>query len=174
MVKQLQPLGFNIGYIIRESVGYTRTHQFEFPFLDLADDLIAKDFNGTVTFSRTQRGILLDVHVEATIPTNCARCLEATLSRVVSDFTELYAFDHRTETDSELIVPESGYINLTPMVWEYLLLDTPTHPLCKPDCAGLCPVCGENRNQVDCGCETASIDPRFSALKDLLDDDNED
>jgi uncharacterized protein len=173
MVKQLQPLGFNVGYIIRESVGYTREHEFEFPFLDLADDLMAKDFSGKVTFSRTQRGILVDVHFRAVVPTTCARCLDATLSEVVSDFTELYAFDHRTETESGLIVPESGYIDITPLVREYLLLDIPTRPLCKPDCAGLCPVCGENRNEVDCGCEIESIDPRLSALQDLLKDNDD-
>jgi len=174
MVKQLQPLGFNIGFIIRESVGYTRTHEFEFPFLDLAEDLTVKDFKGSVTFSRTQRGILVEVQVEATIPTNCARCLDAMLSRVVSDFTELYAFDHRTETESGLIVPESGYIDLTPIVREYLLLDTPNNPLCKTDCAGLCPVCGENRNLEKCDCETDSIDPRFSGLQDMLKDEDPD
>ncbi len=173
MHKQLNPLGFNIGYIIHETPGYTRDFEFEFPFLDLSDDLTAKDFKGKVTFTRTQRGILLHVAASAIVPTICVRCLEATLSSISTEFTELYAFDHRAETESGLIVPENGYIDISPLVREYLILDIPTNPLCKPDCLGLCPVCGENRNEVDCGCDIETIDPRLAKLKDLLDQQEE-
>jgi uncharacterized protein len=103
--------------------------------------------------------------------TTCSRCLDATLSLIESDFTELYAFDHRTETESGLIVPEDGYIDITELAREYLLLDAPTTPLCKPDCAGLCPICGANRNEEKCSCKTDAIDPRMAKLKDLLDDE---
>jgi uncharacterized protein len=164
------PLRINVGFIIHESPGYTRDFEFEFPFLDLSDDLQAKDFKGTVTISRTQRGLLVEAQMSAIIATNCVRCLEATLTPVESDFTELYAFDQRTETENELIVPESGIIDLEPLVHDYLLLDIPKIPLCKPDCAGLCPICGENWNETRCDCDTDSIDPRFSKLKDLLDE----
>ncbi len=170
MSKQLDPLRFNVGFIIHETPGYTRENTFEFPFLDLADDLTAKDFKGKVTFSRTQRGILVAASFTATFATECVRCLEPTLSTITSEFTELYAFDQRAVTESELYVPEDGYIDLTPLAREYLLLDLPTTPLCKPDCAGLCPVCGENRNLVKCGCNTDDIDPRFTKLRDLLDE----
>jgi uncharacterized protein len=163
-------LRVNVGFIIHESPGYTRDFEFEFPFLDLSDEIQAKDFKGTVTFSRTQRGLLAQAQLSAIVATNCVRCLEATLTPVESEFTELFAFDKRGETENELLVPESGIIDLRPLVHDYLLLDIPHSPLCKPDCAGLCPICGENWNTNSCDCDTDPIDPRFSQLKDLLDE----
>jgi uncharacterized protein len=164
------PFRINVGFIIHESPGYSRDFSFAFPFLDLSDEIQAKDFKGTITFSRTQRGLLVEAQLSAIVATNCVRCLEATLTPVDSDFTELYAFDARTETENELIVPETGIIDLEPLIHDYLLLDIPKIPLCKPDCAGLCPVCGENWNKSECDCDTDSIDPRFAQLKDLLDE----
>jgi uncharacterized protein len=41
-------------------------------------------------------------------------------------------------------------------------------PLCRPDCAGLCPECGANLNLTRCGCEHRWIDPRMAALQELL------
>lgn len=171
MGKKQNPLRFNIGHIIHETPGYTKSLSFEFPFYELGDDFTAKDFKGQVTFSRTQKGILLEASLQAVSATTCSRCLDATLSLIDSDFTELYAFDHRTETESGLIVPEDGYIDISELAREYLLLDAPTTPLCKPDCAGLCPICGVNRNEEKCSCKTDAIDPRMAKLKDLLDDE---
>ena len=171
MSKKNHPLRFNVGYIIHETPGYAKDISFEFPFYELDEDLTAKDFKGEVLFTRTQKGILLEARLWAVIPTECTRCLDATLTDVESRFTELYAFDHRTETESGLIVPEDGYIDITDLAREYMLLDTPTTPLCKPDCAGLCPICGENLNYGTCDCKTDAIDPRMAKLKDLLDDE---
>jgi uncharacterized protein len=168
--KQHNPFRINVGFIIHEAPGFTRDFEFGFPFLDLSDEFQAKDFTGIVTFSRTQGGLLVETKLSATLATNCVRCLAATLTNVSSDFTELYAFDKRTETENGLFVPESGIIDLEPLVHDYLLLDIPKVPLCKEDCAGLCPECGENRNTTECDCEIGPIDPRLAQLKDLLDE----
>jgi len=65
-------------------------------------------------------------------------------------------------------LPEDGHIDLSPLVREYMLLDIPIKPLCSTDCKGLCPVCGENLNETQCGHTTESIDPRLAVLKSLL------
>ena len=44
------------------------------------------------------------------------------------------------------------------------MLLLPTHPLCREDCAGLCPRCGADRNRVACGCAAGETDPRWAAL----------
>jgi uncharacterized protein len=88
------------------------------------------------------------------------------------DFTELYAFNKRSVTDSGLLVPDDGYIDLAPLVREYLLLDFPINPVCKPDCLGLCTVCGNNLNETKCDHGDQDIDPRFAVLKDLLEDED--
>ena len=58
----------------------------------------------------------------------------------------MYAFSTRSTSDSNLLVPEDGNIDLEWLVREYLLVEVPISPLCKPDCKGLCSVCGENLN----------------------------
>jgi uncharacterized protein len=44
--------------------------------------------------------------------------------------------------------------------------------LCRPDCAGLCPQCGQNLNEGTCDCAKDDIDPRFEVLRRLGDEDN--
>ena len=58
-------------------------------------------------------------------------------------------------------------LDLRPVVRELVLLDAPSTPLCRPDCAGLCPTCGVDRNSQACQCEPPPVDPRWSALDAL-------
>ena len=162
MSKKNNPLRLNIGFIINESVGYSRAFDFDLPQIDLEKERTASNLKGTIRFDRTQRGILVTGTFTSGTENQCVRCLDDYTQTLQTEFTELYAFDDRTTTDSDLIVPEDGFIDLTPIVREYLLLDFPIKPLCKPDCAGLCPVCGKNHNQETCDCDTSSIDPRLA------------
>lgn len=59
-------------------------------------------------------------------------------------------------------------VDLSLPAWETLMLELPMQPVCKPACRGLCPVCGVDRNQHDCGCRVEEVDPRLQALKGLL------
>jgi uncharacterized protein len=54
-------------------------------------------------------------------------------------------------------------VDLGPLVRDAIVLELPMAPLCRDDCAGLCPVCGANRNEGDCGC-VAPRDPRWANL----------
>jgi uncharacterized protein len=51
---------------------------------------------------------------------------------------------------------------------EYILLEIPISPLCRPDCKGLCPICGNNLNEDTCHHEEEAGDPRLASLKALL------
>ena len=57
-------------------------------------------------------------------------------------------------------------IDLSPLVRDAMLLELPLAPLCREDCAGLCPVCGTDRNESACACEPAP-DPRWATLDAL-------
>jgi uncharacterized protein len=59
-------------------------------------------------------------------------------------------------------------IDLGHMVFEQIVLALPMKPLCKPDCLGLCPACGANRNVTPCDCSREEIDPRWAGLKNAL------
>lgn len=58
-------------------------------------------------------------------------------------------------------------IDLGQMMREQFYLALPMKPLCRPDCQGLCPVCGKNRNRETCSCESTWVDPRFEVLRNL-------
>jgi uncharacterized protein len=58
-------------------------------------------------------------------------------------------------------------IDLSQMIVEQIVLALPMKPLCKPDCRGLCALCGANRNLVSCECAPEETDPRWAPLKIL-------
>ncbi len=58
-------------------------------------------------------------------------------------------------------------IDLDPLVREQLLLALPRYPVCQDSCKGLCPVCGQNLNEKDCGCDRHVPDPRWAGLEKL-------
>ena len=60
-----------------------------------------------------------------------------------------------------------GRIDLSQMVREQIVLALPMKPLCKPDCRGLCALCGANRNEASCECAPEDTDPRWAPLKTL-------
>jgi uncharacterized protein len=128
-----------------------------------------QDLSGKAHITRTAQGLLVQVDLHATTPSECVRCLTAISELLTTDFTELYAFTRQSITESGLLLPESGYLNLAPLVREYMLLAVPISPLCSSSCKGLCPVCGENLNEVTCPHQSTSLDLDQSALDQLPD-----
>lgn len=172
MTQDSNPLRINIGNIIHEEVGYFRVYDFERPKLHLPPDLHLLNTSGTVRFSRTRQGLLAQVQFSAHQNDECSRCLKDIDLNLRVEFTELYAFDKRSITESGLVVPDNRMIDLSPLVREYLLLEIPINSLCKTDCLGLCPTCGKNLNKSPHTHKEDKIDPRFAVLKDLLEKDD--
>jgi uncharacterized protein len=73
-----------------------------------------------------------------------------------------------TEDVMAVSVFDGEAIDLDEIVKEQIFLAVPTRALCKSDCLGICPKCGNDRNTGECGCEQKEVDPRWSALKDLM------
>jgi len=164
----LQLLRINVGFIAHQSIGYSRVFSFNPVELRISGDLTLHNFSGAVRFSRATQGLLLEASLQAGIATECVRCLEPFILPLSTSFTELYAFSSHAGTDTELVFPENGIIDLTALVREYFLLEIPINPLCKQDCKGLCPVCGANLNHSPCGHHPETIDPRLAVLKSLI------
>jgi uncharacterized protein len=167
MIAPKHPFRFNVGFIVAEQNGYRREFPVEFSEVRL-QDLELKDVAGSVTFTRTTQGLLTQVRMTAQYTSECMRCLEPFDLTLSPEFTEVYAFSKNSITDSGLILPETGQVDLEPLVREYMLLEIPIKPVCKLDCKGLCPVCGENQNEHTCQHEEETFDPRLSVLQTLL------
>ena len=163
-----KPFRINIGFIAHEEIGRSHDFPFEFDKIVLGDDLELRNFDSIVNIGRTPQGLVLQADFSAETTVMCVRCLQDFDQELDWSFTELYAFDKRSETDSELILPEDGHIDLAEMIREYALLEVPISPICKPDCQGLCAECGQNLNEKDCGHKPIEPDSPFAKLKDLL------
>jgi len=170
MANPRRPLRLNVGFLIYQSIGVSRDFSFDFPELTLEDDTHLKEFRGTVRISRTPQGLLVQADFQGRLELECVRCLEPYEQNLQWSFTELYAFDKRSITDSGLILPEDGHIDLEPLMRDYALIEIPINPLCKLDCRGLCPECGENLNRIDCSHRLTDSDSRFSSLRSFLDE----
>lgn len=163
-----RPFRLNVGFIIHEEVGYSAQFPFDFPKIRLGDDLDLRDFHGAVDIGRTPQGLLVNGQFAGATSLECARCLRSFEDELQWDMTELYAFHEKSVSDSGLIVPEDAHLDLEPLVRDYALLEIPISPLCRPDCKGLCPVCGQDLNVRDCGHRPQQDESPFSALNKLL------
>ena len=162
------PLRLNVGFIIKESIGYSRIFPFDYDQIHFDPDLDLEKLTGTAEITRTPQGLLVQANLFALLASECGRCLTPLSVPLNAQFAELYASSQRHVTESGLILPEDGHIDLEPLAREYLILEVPINHICKPDCKGLCPVCGENLNERACGHQNEDLDPRLSALKKLL------
>jgi uncharacterized protein len=142
------PLLLNVGFIIHETIGYSREFPFDFDTISIPPDTKLSNLSGLVRVTRTAQGLLVQVKMQAYLPAECVRCLTEFFQLLQIDFTDLYAFTQNSVTESGLILPENGKLDLAPIVRDEMLLAFPINPLCRPDCKGLCPICGENLNEV--------------------------
>ncbi len=147
-------LRLNVGFIIGQAIGYSREFSIDIPLFPLNQEITLEEFSGVAKVGRTQQGLVLHGKFRCTMKVECVRCLNDTVVPLETDFNELYAFTTKSMSESGLILPEDGQIDLEPLLREYLTLEVPIRPLCKPDCKGLCVECGENLNDRICEHQT--------------------
>lgn len=125
---------------------------------------------------RSGESYLLRGQLRGALTTACGRCLEP--ATVDFDLPVVVSYEERDEDDEEAAGDDEdgdvrsftgGLIDLAPELRDEILLAMPIGPLCRPDCAGICSVCGGNRNTAPCDCEAKQrvASSKLSALKDL-------
>lgn len=159
---------------------------FEEP-LENWPQLAGEDLTGGVAFTGPLAGELLvrrsgavvevEGSVTCTVDLVCGRCLHPVSQRLVVPVAlafERQAADVEEPAERELneddlgLIPFVGEVlDLRDTVEQEVLLAVPLHPLCSDDCAGLCPVCGGERNQRNCDCAPPVFHGGFAALKGL-------
>jgi uncharacterized protein len=130
-------------------------------------------FEGPVEFSITLTnvgtGIIAQGTATATLHTPCSRCLCDTVLMLEAEVDGLYVQPAHAEgipeeQEYELIGDDMS-VDLEPAIAQSLLVELPFAALHDPDCKGICPVCGTDRNLTDCGCEPSVAASPFDALK---------
>jgi uncharacterized protein len=120
--------------------------------------------------------IRLQGSLQVTVDAPCDRCLEPVSLPIRSPFDLVYmpasgaaegGEDEIDEAAVEVGYYEGSGLQLNDVLREVVLLALPMQLVCGESCKGICPVCGQNRNQRDCGCQSAAVDDRWTKLKDL-------
>jgi len=127
---------------------------------------------------KIEKKITIMGRLATTLEMTCARCLKLHQTHVGDAFEVVYSPQPATlaqEDELELSAEElnlSYYtgdaISLLELVRDQLLLVLPLQPLCRPDCAGVCPSCGKDLNEGPCACVPDKLDPRLAILGQLL------
>lgn len=123
-------------------------------------------------------GIHVAGTVSGTVSLDCRRCLTATTEAVQVEVDELFLAStpfsggeadssETTGIDADAYVIEDEHVDLEPMARDAIVLALPLNPLCREDCKGLCPTCGADRNETDCGHTAERIDIRWGPLERL-------
>ena len=116
------------------------------------------------------QSLTLNARVTGKVETECARCLSPVVADVDIEIHELLSrVEDGSSEDEDIILFDGHEVELDEIVADNFLMNTSGKYLCSDGCMGLCPVCGSNLNEVDCGCDREYIDPRWLGLKDIMD-----
>jgi uncharacterized protein len=156
--------------LLKESIGYSREITFDEPEVDVAADLAVSRLRGAVNFSRTPQGLYAQGRLQAVIHEQCIRCLTDVHQVLTCKIGDLFFYPPDDAPEDALTIGEDIHIDLAPLVRENMLLSKPIRIVCRPDCKGLCPTCGQNWNEGPCDCQEEKADPRWTALEQLKKD----
>ena len=115
-------------------------------------------------------------HFSVEMAAECDRCLGGARFPIEADLDLYYrpmaeiAREEEVgigEEESEMGFYEGDGLELEDVLREQVLLSLPMQRVCSDLCKGICPVCGKNRNEAECGCKAESVDDRWGALRDL-------
>ena len=168
---------FNVAQLLKEAVGATRTYELH-EEADLLPDVPAiAPYAGSVRLVRLNQSVLVTAQVDTRVRLSCSRCLGTVEQPLHIEFTEEFrpTIDIATgstlptpEDQDTFVIDERHTLDLTEAVRQYALINLPLVALCREDCAGLCPVCGQDLNVGRCECQKEAGDPRLAALAELL------
>jgi len=163
----------NVSQQLKSSIGSIRNYEVsEVVSIAGGDSMV----EGKVTLVRTDRGILTEATLHTEVKVTCSRCLSLFDYPLTLSIEEEYFPITDVVSGISLSLPEEPgcftidehhVLDLTEAIRQYALLAIPMKPLCRQDCAGLCPTCGHNLNQGPCDCLPQQADPHRSKLNKL-------
>lgn len=152
---------------------------FHYDFLMPLEDVKGPDLSAEgparivmqAVYRGPEKGILVEGHFQALVRPRCHRCLKEFALHLDGDFSEEVALDDEGHCTGGLDEACAGdIINLQALVREHLLLSLPLKMVCREDCPGICPSCGQDLSEAPCDCKDEIIDPRLEKLKELIKD----
>ena len=177
-----EPLTWNVAGLLGDELGATRDYEVAGVTIDLGDDLRQADpIEGHIRLARTNRGLLVIADLTTSLDTVCSRCardievpIEIHIEEEAIPSLDLHTGHaiHFEPGDEELLrLTDHHELDLETPVREAIQLAEPIAPLCRPDCPGLCLVCGERLDEGVHDHPDDEIDPRLEALRAFRADD---
>jgi uncharacterized metal-binding protein YceD (DUF177 family) len=173
-----RPLAWNVAGLLGEGIGGARDYVFDDVRIDLGEDLhLASPISGRVHMARTNRGLLIDADVSTSLAMQCARCLRDIDVPITAEFEQearpsidiqsgaVLPPDPADEEDDVIRLSDHHELDLERAVREAILLAEPIAPLDRPDCPGLCVVCGLPLDEGTHDHPDDDVDPRLEALR---------
>ena len=167
---------YNVAQLLKEPVGSTRTYSID-DSVPTGEGSTYISTQGQLYLMRTDRGIWLNASLDAQAPATCSRCLKRFPNRLGILMEEEFFPTMDVTTGQSLRVPERAdgsftidrrhILDLSEAVRQHFIASQPMKPLCRPDCLGLCPTCGTDRNEDPCSCNVGASDLRWAALQKL-------
>lgn len=169
MVDPLRPLRVNAVELLRQP-GAVRDVTIDIAAepLGAEHERLVDDIHVALRLTARNDGIDVDGAVSVDWATVCRRCLADVSGTAVGAVDEVYQIE---PLDPDAYLIEDGQLDLAPLVREVVLLELDNERQCRDDCAGLCPVCGVDRNDTDCACDSTVTDDRWAALEGFVPDD---
>ena len=137
---------------------------------------VLRRVNISASVRKVRRSVFFAGTLDVDLETPCSRCLETANLSLKADFNytllpEVTTGKEKIELSTEDL--DVGYyageiIDLTPVIFEQIMLQIPMKVLCKDSCMGICPLCGINLNMEKCDCRSDFIDERLTVLKTLI------
>jgi uncharacterized protein len=158
---------YNVSQLLREPIGSTRRYRL---------DPEPPVHGGRVELLRTPDGVLVRCEANVLIEGECSRCLAQFAYPAEISFEEVFVQQVdvatgqklKTETDPDaFVIDENHMVDITEAVRQYSEMAASLQPLCRPDCPGLCPKCGQDLSVAPCACDRTPIDSRWQALAAL-------
>ena len=171
-------IAVHVAQLLKAPVGTTRTYEFSETEPALEAELGVEGLiEGEVKLTRTSHGILVDCAYVARLNQECGRCLGPARTVIDNQFSQefLPSIDIHTGLPDDLVadpdeprIRPDHLVDLTEAIRQDIVVEQPLQPLCRPDCAGLCSVCGQNLNEAQCGHEPSDEGEGLSRLGELL------
>ncbi len=172
-------LTLNVAGLLQEASGVSRCLDIDDYFPDWEEISLVAPISGAVELVRAGKGIVVRSNLCTTIELSCCRCLDAFEHEVLVQFEEMYypKFDLASgqalrlgleNIDSEFLIENVDRLDLSEAVRQHVEISKPLMPRCQPECLGICPECGADRNSSLCACVEETIDVRLAPIQEML------
>jgi len=174
-------IGVNVAQLLHAPVGTSRSYPLDEHEPDLARELnLQSPILGTLKLTRTNYGLFAEAHYTVELEQECGRCLDPARSTITSDLNEeilpsyniVTGMPENQDADPDVTRINANHeVDLTDLIRQDIVVQSPLQPLCRPDCPGLCQNCGLELQTGACGCASdneSSDDGQVGRLGELL------